>query len=236
MEKAENIAIWTSGAGFVLVGAGIWIGEGNPGLAYLLWAVGIPLALVGIAILFAVGAVALTRSALRATGVLATPVEPAVPKPGWSGWVFTLDEVWHEVWIDDTGVAPRILCDGAWAETTRSDNATSFRVGQRPATVTGRVDWRTTAAAFPLVVGAALLSGGLAGTEPLPMLYDLAVDGTRVPDGGRLVIGQDGAPKARTTAPNAGTEQGANELAEGVVTFSSSPEQPGRRLHLDPPR
>jgi hypothetical protein len=237
MAKAENIAFGIALVGIALIGAGALTGERVPSLTIILWVLGVLVIAVGFGMLLVVGAASLGRRGLRAVGMLATPVELAVPQSGWPGWRFTLEGVEHEVWVDTTSTTSRIVCDGRWADVTHSGNTTAFTVGRWPATLTGRVDWGMTAALLPLAIGAELLSGGHAGSESPPMRYDLRIDGRLVPEEGRLVVGRDGAPMPappRTT--RAGTSGMPPEPDEDVVTFHGTPAQPGRPLRLDPPR
>jgi len=230
MAKAENIAVAIGLVGSVFIGAGILIGERAPNLTIILWVLGVPIAAVGFGLLFVVGAASLGRRALRAAGILPTPLEPAVPQPGWPGWRFTVEGVEHDVWVDAAGMTSRIVCDGRWAEATRSGRTIAFMVGQWPATVTERVDWGTTGAMLPLVVGIGLL-GGDSGAEPLPMRYDLAIGGTPVPDSGRLVYDRGTAHPARTRA-QAGD---ASELDQGMVTPGGPQAPVARPLRANPP-
>jgi hypothetical protein len=231
MARAENIASGIMLLGFVLVGAGFWLGERNPGLAVTLWGLGGLIAALGFAMLLVIGAMSLGRRVLRATGTLPTPIEPADPKPGWPGWRFAVSGVMHEVWVDDTGGTPRVVCDGSWADTTHSGHTTMFRIEQRPATITGRVDWGGTVAMAPLVVGAALLGGGHGGAEPPPMRYDLQVDGIPVPERARLAYGRVPPPSSRTSPEAAVTAR----RDAGNSTPGDRPVPPGRHLRLDPP-
>jgi hypothetical protein len=231
MAKAENIAAAIFGIGVVLVGAGILLGERATDSALILWQLGVPVAVVGFAMLLAVGAASLGRRGLGAVGVLPTPVEPAVPQPGWPGWRFLVEGTELEVWVDITGMTPRIVCDGRWAETTRSGRTFEFTVGRWPAMMTERVDWGTTALALPLVVGLGLL-GGHSGAEPLPMRYDLAIDGTPVPIESRRVFGRATAPATPTPTPE---QETGPDVAHEHPYPGSARTDAVRRLRADPP-
>jgi hypothetical protein len=230
MAKAENIAAAIFGIGVILLVAAFWLGEQHE-TAWMLALVGMPVATVGLALLVAVGAVSLGRRAFRAAGILPTPIEPAVPAPGWPGWLPDIDGTRHEVWIPSEGPATRVLVDGAWVRTrTGPERQTVFEIAGHPAALVASVEWDTVVKGAPLVLAASLLTGG-STYEPLPMRHQLFVDGRARPITERRVYGRQTASPHRPSGSPSSSRPAPT--GPGVPVGAAPPA--GRRINLDPP-
>jgi hypothetical protein len=230
MAKAEGIAAAIFGIGMILLVVAFLLGVGNE-TAWTLAPLGLLLAAVGFAVLLAVGTVSLGRRALRAAGVLRTPVEAAVPAPGWPGWLPEIDGRRHEIWIPSDGPATRILVDGAWVRTrTGPERRAVFEVAGHPAQLVASVEWDIVVKGAPLVLAASLLTGG-SSYEPLPMRYQLVVDGLARPETERRVFGR---PRVATPRPSTASSSPHQAPTVPGVPVGAAPPA-GRRINLDPP-
>ena len=238
LDKLANITVGAAALGVVMVIVAGWLGE-DSGPAWALWLGGAGLFVLSLPLIVIVGAILLVRRIGRATGAIPTPVAPTVPEPGWPGWRFALDGVEHELWVDDSGMNPSVLCDGGWAEARRprgrrGGEVLEFRIAGHPALLVGHVDWHGTAKGLPIVIVAGLLGDSNPG--PPPMRYDLVVDGVTRPDAERLVIGRDGDARPAPTRMAGPRPPGSPPAVDDVPGFDgdTSPAT-GRRIRADPP-